>query len=69
MSYKGYGATSADCANGVFKVGAYTGTSHASPRDYGSNHLDFDASGYSSTYQDNAPVQPNALLIQCCIKF
>ena len=23
----------------------------------------------SSTYQDFAPVQPNALLIQCCIKY
>lgn len=27
------------------------------------------ASLSSSTYQDNAPVQPNALLIQCCIKY
>lgn len=29
----------------------------------------FDASLSTSTYQDNAPVQPNALLIQCCIKY
>lgn len=28
-----------------------------------------NASWSSSTYQDNAPVQPNALLIQCCIKY
>ena len=31
--------------------------------------LMFDASRSSSTYQDSAPVQPNALLIQCCIKY
>ena len=29
----------------------------------------FDASLSSFTYQDNASVQPNALLIQCCIKY
>lgn len=29
----------------------------------------FDASLSTSTYQDNAPVQQNALLIQCCIKY
>lgn len=29
----------------------------------------FDASLSSPTYQDGAPVQPNALLIQCCIKY
>ena len=28
-----------------------------------------DSSRSSSTYQNNAPVQPNALLIQCCIKY
>ena len=28
-----------------------------------------DASLSSSTYQNNAPVQPNAILIQCCIKY
>lgn len=28
-----------------------------------------DASLSSSTYQNNASVQPNALLIQCCIKY
>lgn len=28
-----------------------------------------DASRSSSTYQSDAPVQPNALLIQCCIKY
>lgn len=28
-----------------------------------------NASRSSSTYQNNAPVQQNALLIQCCIKY
>lgn len=31
--------------------------------------LEFNASLSSSTYQDDAPVQQNALLIQCCIKY
>lgn len=31
--------------------------------------INFDASLSSSTYQNSAPVQPNALLIQCCIKY
>lgn len=31
--------------------------------------LGFNASISSSTYQTDAPVQPNALLIQCCIKY
>ncbi|MBR4397123.1 MAG: hypothetical protein IKS93_04645 [Methanobrevibacter sp.] len=29
----------------------------------------FNANASSSTYQTNAPVQPNAILIQCCIKY
>lgn len=32
-------------------------------------YLYFDASRSSSTYQNSAPVQQNALLIQCCIKY
>lgn len=31
--------------------------------------LYFSANASSLTYQDGAPVQPNALLIQCCIKY
>ena len=31
--------------------------------------LEFDASLTSSTYQNGAPVQQNALLIMCCIKY
>ena len=31
--------------------------------------FDINASRSSSTYQDSAPVQQNALLIQCCIKY
>lgn len=31
--------------------------------------INLDTSRSSSTYQDNAPVQQNALLIQCCIKY
>lgn len=33
------------------------------------NQLNLDASRSSSTYQNGAPVQSNALLIQCCIKY
>ena len=34
-----------------------------------SSRSSIDASRSSSTYQNNAPVQQNALLIQCCIKY
>lgn len=34
-----------------------------------SGKVGFDASHSSSTYQNSAPVQQNALLIQCCIKY
>lgn len=34
-----------------------------------SEGVDFDASRSSLTYQNGAHVQPNALLIQCCIKY
>lgn len=31
--------------------------------------IGFSANRSSNIYQDAAPVQPNALLIQCCIKY
>lgn len=56
---------------GAFKVGAkgdlpYTSATIQS--NVGAD-LGFDASGPSSTYQDNAPVQQNALVCCFCIKY
>lgn len=34
-----------------------------------STHIEIDASRSSSAYQNGVPVQQNALLIQCCIKY
>lgn len=44
-------------------------TSVASMQSDQGSTLYFKASRSSSTYQNDAPVQQNALLIQCCIKY
>lgn len=53
---------------GVFYQGTQRGNSYVGKVDTGYD-LGFDASRSSSVYQTNAPVQQNALLIQCCIKY
>lgn len=57
-------------ASGAFK--GYTdeaGISFTSSDSTSVGSFTFDASRSSSTYQNSAPVQPNAILIQCCIKY
>lgn len=62
-----YGGTQTGCITneGVSSGYGITGTTD---REL-SVRSSIDASRSSSTYQDNAPVQQNALLIQCCIKY
>ena len=64
-------STSTVEANGALydKDGTITGTSAASGGIWAGIRWYFDASRSSPTYQTDSPVQQNALLIQCCIKY
>ena len=53
---------------GVFYQGTQRGNSYVGQPATGYD-LGFDASHSSLAYQTDAPVQPNALLMQCCIKY
>lgn len=61
--------------NGNLASGAFHGYTDAAGISFAASDstavgsFNFDASRSSSAYQDNAPVQPNAILIQCCIKY
>lgn len=56
--------------SGAFKISdTTTGGVGAYAAGITEKYLSFDAANSSSTYQDGAPVQPNAILIQCCIKY
>ena len=56
--------------SGAFKISDTTnGGVGAYAAGITEKYLAFDAARSSPTYQDNAPVQPNAILIQCCIKY
>ena len=49
--------------------GVVSGVGAAGGATWGGIRWYLDASRSSSTYQDGASVQQNALLIQCCIKY
>lgn len=57
---------------GAFKGYKASGNNYtpsgSSANEY-NNGFEFNASWSNSTYIDSAPVQQNALLIQCCIKY
>lgn len=50
-----------DSATGAFKAGANTDEYYGPTKENHPNNLNFDASRSSSTYQDNAPVQQEAI--------
>ena len=60
-------------ASGAIKIETDSASrySNVNTPDYRNSNLgwSFNASRSSSTYQNSAPVQQNAILIQCCIKY
>ena len=55
--------------SGITQIGGFIGYFYGGGSAYDINTINLSASNSSSTYQDNAPVQQNALCITYIIKF
>lgn len=62
-----YGTPPSGVFRNITQANHFTGSHNANAT--GTGAISLDASRSSSTYQNGTPVQQNAILIQCCIKY